>query len=168
MRRNSQFQSAHVQRFTMLEGTKLATPGARAAAFLIDFVLVLVLVILAGLPFAYQQYRSGAVDRVVVPFEPFHSLWGLLAMVFYFGVATYIGRGQTVGKRLLRIRVVSLSGDHLNLWQSIERALGYGASALEAGFGFLQVLWYHNRQAVHDRIAETVVVDAREAKPGAD
>ncbi len=38
------------------------------------------------------------------------------------------------------------------------QALGYGASALEGGFGFIQFFLHHNRQCVHDRIAETIVV----------
>jgi uncharacterized RDD family membrane protein YckC len=59
---------------------------------------------------------------------------------------------------LMRIRVVSLTHPRLTLWQSIERALGYGASFLEGGFGFLQYFLEPNRQTVHDRIAHTIVV----------
>ena len=40
----------------------------------------------------------------------------------------------------------------------MERILGYGASTLELGFGFLQYFIAENRQTVHDRIAGTVVV----------
>jgi uncharacterized RDD family membrane protein YckC len=47
------------------------------------------------------------------------------------------------------------------MWHSVERALGYGASALEAGFGFLQYFIHPNRRTVHDRIAETIVVKER-------
>jgi uncharacterized RDD family membrane protein YckC len=46
----------------------------------------------------------------------------------------------------------------LTLWQSVERALGYGASFLEGGFGFVQYFFAPNRRTVHDRIAETIVV----------
>ena len=56
------------------------------------------------------------------------------------------------------IRVVSLTHHRLSLWHSIERALGYGASALELGFGFVQFFIEPNRRTVHDRIAETIVV----------
>ncbi len=84
--------------------------------------------------------------------------WALAIVVLYFGTLTYFGHGQTPGKRLLRIRVVSLVHDHITLWQSIERALGYGASALELGFGFLQYFIHPNAQTVHDRIAETIVI----------
>jgi uncharacterized RDD family membrane protein YckC len=64
--------------------------------------------------------------------------------------------------------VVSLNHERLSLWHAIERALGYAASSLEAGFGFLQYFTHPNRQTVHDRIAETiVVVTPRPAKPSA-
>ena len=81
--------------------------------------------------------------------------------MLYFGLATYFGKGRTPGKRLLGIRVVSLVYQRLGLWHSIERALGYAASALEFGFGFLQYFVHPNRRTVHDRIAETIVVVER-------
>jgi hypothetical protein len=40
---------------------------------------------------------------------------------------------------------------------AIDRALGYAASSLEAGFGFLQYFTHPNCQTIHDRIAETIV-----------
>ena len=52
-------------------------------------------------------------------------------------------------------------GERITLWQSVERALGYGASALEGGFGFVQYFLYGNHCCVHDRIAETIVVKER-------
>lgn len=82
-----------------------------------------------------------------------------------FGFFVWKTNGPTPGKRLLRIRVLSLTHQRITLWQSIERALGYGASTLEAGFGFLQYFLYPDHRCIHDRIAETIVVlDPR--KPG--
>jgi uncharacterized RDD family membrane protein YckC len=46
----------------------------------------------------------------------------------------------------------------------VERALGYGASFLEFGFGFLQYFIDSNRRTVHDRIAETIVIQDRKTK----
>jgi hypothetical protein len=40
----------------------------------------------------------------------------------------------------------------------MERGLGYGASALEGGFGFFQYFLNPNHQCAHDRLAETIVV----------
>jgi uncharacterized RDD family membrane protein YckC len=95
--------------------------------------------------------------HVVLKFD-FTHWYSLLALVVYFGLATFFGNGQTLGKRLAHIRVLSTLHPKLTLWHSLERALGYGASALELGFGFLQYFIAENRQTVHDRIAGTIVV----------
>ena len=56
--------------------------------------------------------------------------------------------------------------DRITFWQAVERALGYGASMLEGGFGFFQYFIYPNRRCVHDRIAETIVIkDPARIKP---
>ena len=79
-------------------------------------------------------------------------------MFLYFGFITYCTNGYTFGKRIFRIRIVSTNHKHLTLWHSIERSLGYYASSLEFGFGFLQYFIDYNRRTVHDRIAETIVI----------
>ena len=65
---------------------------------------------------------------------------------------------------MARTWAVSLTGSRTGLWQSIERGLGYGASVLEGGLGFLQFFWDKNRMCAQDRLAETVVVDMEKAK----
>ena len=57
---------------------------------------------------------------------------------------------------MMGIRVISIVHHRMGLWHSIERALGYGASALE--FGFVQYFIHPNRRTVHDRMAETIVI----------
>lgn len=64
----------------------------------------------------------------------------------------------------MKIRIVSLVHERMSLWHSIERALGYGASALELGFGFLQYFIHPNKQTVQDRITETIVIKQRKAQ----
>ncbi len=76
----------------------------------------------------------------------------------YFTAFVALMRGQTPGKRLLRIRIVRLDGRPMNWWSSLERFGGYAASVVTALGGFFQILWDKNRQAMHDKIAETVVV----------
>ncbi len=87
--------------------------------------------------------------------EIFDPVFGLL----YYGLFVWMTNGRTPGKKLMSIRVVSLVQPRVTLWQSCERALGYGASALEAGFGFFQFFIYSNRTCLHDRIAETIVIE---------
>lgn len=72
--------------------------------------------------------------------------------------------GQTVGKRLLGIRVVRLDGEPINWWTAFERAGGYAAGLATGLLGFAQVWWDANRQAIHDRIVGTVVIRDGAAK----
>lgn len=69
--------------------------------------------------------------------------------------------GRTPGKYLLGIRVVRLSGEPLSLWFAFERFGGYAAGLATGLFGFAQLYWDPNRQAIHDRVARTVVVRTR-------
>ena len=85
----------------------------------------------------------------------------VLVPVFYFGILLWRGKGRTPGKRLMRIRVVSLMHRHITFWHSVERALGYGAAALEGGFGFVQFFIHPYRRCAQDRLAETIVVTER-------
>lgn len=83
--------------------------------------------------------------------------FGLLP-ILYFACSLYFWKGLTVGKYILRIKVVSLYHDHLGWWHCIERSLGYFASALEFGLGFIQAFWNPNRMTLHDKIGETIVI----------
>jgi uncharacterized RDD family membrane protein YckC len=85
----------------------------------------------------------------------------IVVPVLYFGILLWKGKGRTPGKRLLRIRVVSIVHRHLSFWHSVERALGYGAAALEGGFGFVQFFIHPYRRCAQDRLAETMVVTER-------
>ena len=73
--------------------------------------------------------------------------------------------GRTPGKKALGLRVVRLNGEPLSLFLSLERAGGYAAGLATGLLGFAQVLWDPNRQAIHDKIAETVVIRENVPKP---
>lgn len=84
----------------------------------------------------------------------FGGLWASL----YLTVFLSWWNGQTVGKRMMRIRVVRLDGEPITWWVAFERAGGYAAGFATGLLGFAQVWWDSNRQMIHDRIVGTVVV----------
>ncbi len=89
--------------------------------------------------------------------------WGAI----YLTVFHTWWRGQSVGKRLLGIRVVMLDKRPLNWWLSFERVGGYAAGLATGLLGFAQIFWDPNRQAIHDKVSETVVIqDRRPRVPG--
>lgn len=84
---------------------------------------------------------------------------GLGWLGVYFTASLALWRGRTPGKRLFGIRVVRIDGEDLTTWDAFGRFGGYAASVLTGLLGFAQLLWDANRQALHDRIAGTVVVE---------
>ncbi len=76
----------------------------------------------------------------------------------YFTLFSLLWRGQTPGKKVCNIRVVSLSGEPLGMLDCFGRYGGYGAGFATGLLGFLQVYWDPNRQAIQDKISATVVI----------
>ncbi|MDB4949359.1 MAG: hypothetical protein JWM27_2008 [Gemmatimonadetes bacterium] len=76
----------------------------------------------------------------------------------YFTAFLALWNGQTPGKRLMGIRVVRLDAEKIGIWAAFERFGGYAASIFTGLLGFAQIFWDRNRQALHDKISETVVV----------
>ncbi|GAB3024082.1 RDD family protein [Bowmanella dokdonensis] len=83
---------------------------------------------------------------------------------FYFSVFTAWWHGQTPGKKLLGLKVIRLDGRTLNLWESFGRYGGYGAGLATGLLGFLQIYWDPNRQAIQDKISETLVIYLRKPR----
>ncbi len=93
--------------------------------------------------------------------------FGLGWWTMYFAVLMPRMKGQTPGKRAMGIRVVRLDGQPVTWWHAFERAGGYTAGLATGLLGFAQIYWDPNRQAIHDKIAGTVVTLDRTAKlPG--
>jgi uncharacterized RDD family membrane protein YckC len=148
------------QRMFALEGVELASFARRAGALAIDFVAIVAVFIAGALPVAI--WSKAHQKNLHIELVPFHNWYSTILPVVYFGLLVWLTNGRTLGKWLTRLRVVSLAHERISLWHSVERALGYGASLLEPGSGFFQYAVHPNRQTVHDRIAETIVVRVRE------
>ncbi len=159
-RKPRHFHAHETARFDALSGLPLASFKQRMWAIVIDVAVVLVVKTLFGLG-KHHVEDEGPMTMARLLVDGVESVKELIESTVYFAVAVKLTNGQTVGKRLMKLRIVSLTHDSMGWWQSIERALGYGASLLEGGFGFVQFFINRNQQTVHDRIAETIVVDER-------
>jgi len=155
----SYFHAHESRRAEALEGLPLASFGQRVLGYVIDLVIAVLLWF--PLEFAWRRYVLHQ-DRIDIKWD-FHEVGNLVVMLAYYGLANYFGNGQTPGKWIARTRALSLVHDRMGLWQSIERALGYGAAVLEGGMGFVQFFWNPNRMCAQDKLAETVVIDVRKA-----
>ena len=155
------FQPPDTTRMNVLAGAPLAPFKRRAFALLIDFMVagiafVPVILLVDRLGHWTGLYKIGSDVHIEISF--FENWYSLIWLCLYFTLSVYFSNGKTIGKKLFRIRILSTVHERLSLWHSFERALGYGASALEAGFGFFQYFIRPDRRTIHDRIAETIVI----------
>jgi uncharacterized RDD family membrane protein YckC len=147
----------------MLAPAPAASPRAgfvtRLAAALADALILLVL--LRG-----SAWFLTAAAKVLRRFAPPVNLGTVVLVcapliVAAYQVAFWRLRGQTPGKWLLGVRVVPVGGGKLPLGRALLRLGGYLLSALPFYAGFLWILG-PERRGLHDRLARTEVVYARE------
>lgn len=82
-------------------------------------------------------------------------------LLLYFGYFDGSPSGQTVGKRLLGIRVMDFqTGAPLGFGRAAVRQLARGISALALGLGYWWMLWDPERRTWHDMLSDGVVVPA--------
>ncbi|WP_018352371.1 RDD family protein [Longispora albida] len=179
-------------------GFPLATMGARLVARIIDVTAVSLLVLVANGWFLYlflqtfvpwaREYQAQFAAGGTLPDPPerlaylmFAMIGVLIAVWGAYEVPGIASTGQTLGKRVVGIRVVRLKGDErseplgrlgvgrsLRRWaqMSIPCLLWYGCCGLGFAFQFIDVIsGVLNRpyqQCMHDRAVDTVVVDIRE------
>jgi uncharacterized RDD family membrane protein YckC len=154
------FQAHEISRFDQLEGLPLASFAQRSIGFAIDLLVMLALWIPIELLWAhFLAGESDGKSRIPMHFSV-HALRSLPTAMLYLVLVNYLSNGKSLGKWITGTRIVSLVHERLGLWQCVERVVGYCVS-LGEGIGFLQLFWNPNRMCVHDRIAETIVVDVR-------
>lgn len=139
--------------------------GARVLAQIIDLVLmvVLFLLFLVALSFTggFISSLTGAPgDGIVDTFVDLGILIGGIAALAYGFVLEALWNGQTVGKRLAGIRVVSESGTRLSGGKALLRNIPAIASFAWISYlvALLSMAATDRRQRVFDSLAGTVVV----------
>jgi uncharacterized RDD family membrane protein YckC len=173
-------------------GFVLAGLGQRLVARLIDIGVVLLLNVVANGWFAYQWVQEAApVLRTAMqdplatqpqpPARLTYLLWAMLfvatAVWLAYEVPAISNTGQTLGKRIMRIRVMRVESlepiglgrafvrwGRLGLWLPLWACWGLGL-LLQLIDSLSPVFDRKMRQALHDRTARTVVVEAPPQKP---
>jgi len=174
----------------ILGGRVLAHPGQRFVARIVDTVVLLLLNAVINGYFIYQLAQTfwpyfleaTAADDpndVSVPAAVTDQYWVVLLIAmglwFAYEVPATLNSGQTLGKRLMGIKVVSLAPVGLG-WGRLLLRWSYAALPLVC-FPFGAVLWILDgiwcvrdqpfRQCLHDKSPGTAVVEVRstEASP---
>ena len=134
-----------------------ARAGDRLLAAIIDVVVILVSIGVVAVAVVVVSFLGDAVAITAT----------VLGVVAYVGIPVYIyvvmtaKTGQTVGKRLLGIKVVDAQGNVPSIGTVLMREiLGKLVSSSFLYVGYLWIIFDSRVQGWHDKIANTFVVKA--------
>ena len=93
----------------------------------------------------------------------FDARWGLIGLYgLYYALCTGY-RGQTVGKYLMRLRVVGKEGQPIGYGRALVRWVLYGVSILSLLLGLIWIFVDRQHRAWHDGLCGTRVVEGKVA-----
>ena len=130
-----------------------ASFGKRLFAYFIDWILI----------FFFSSFIVNIFDRVLP--ETFYyrtTIFTILKALIYFGyfvLMTKVMNGQTVGKMIMRIRVVSEVEEELSWTTVIVRELAGKFVLRRWKIFYLLILFSSKKQHPFDMLAETIVLD---------
>lgn len=134
----------------------LATVGRRFGALIIDNMIVFGPLVVGIIAFAIAA-ESGDSDEIPAGAIAGFLLW-MIAAFLYEPLLT-ARDGQTIGKKLLGIRVVRPDGSRISTGQAWGRSLGRMAIAMITSLiDYLPALFTDEKTTVHDLMASTRVV----------
>ena len=119
----------------------------RVLAFIIDSIIIAVVnAIIAAILNSSTTGRSGI-----------QTLLGIIYFT-YFWSASSPWPGQTIGDKVLNLRVIRTDGSDLSIVQALIRYVGLFISFIVIFIGVIWVAFDPNKQGWHDKIAGTYVI----------
>jgi uncharacterized RDD family membrane protein YckC len=113
----------------------------RLAAYLVDGILLL----------------FADISLVLAFHQPLPRLLFQIAIALYT-IGFWFAEGATPGKMVMGIKIYTAEGAPIGLGTAVVRYLGYVASLLSLGVGFLMVAFTPRKRGLHDFIANTIVI----------
>jgi uncharacterized RDD family membrane protein YckC len=120
----------------------------RVGASLLDGIIFAIpLGIISGLIFGFNNNGGGS------------NLFEFIAGFLYKALMESSSNQGTLGKMIVGIKVTDLNGDRLSFGRATGRYFASILSGLMCGIGFMMAGWTSKKQALHDMIAGTLVVN---------
>jgi len=145
--------SASIETTTM---PQYAGFGIRTLALLIDLLIIFAINLLIWIAISLIGMRN--------TFAETHQLLMALAAagsfisLMYFAVSESQKKQATVGKHAMGLKVSTIDGKRIHFFRSLLRQIGKIISTLLLFFGFFMAGFTLKKQALHDFVAQTVVV----------
>ena len=136
----------------------------RFVAFIIDFIILSVFVNILN----KACFEPMIMKNLIIDYANHTAtllLTGIILYILYFVLWESSSKQATWGKQVMRIKVIDSQGKQLSFYRSFARTIGKILSCLPFYMGFVMAGISQQKQALHDKIANTYVVD-KDYTPG--
>lgn len=135
-------------------GYELAGIGQRFIAIFIDGIILGIIGAIVGAVIPGTTVQGGSGVTTIGPVVSF-----IIGVLYYWYFLTQ-QNGQTLGKKIMGIRVVREDGAPLTFVHVLIRYIGYYINSIVILLGWIWALFDSKKQGWHDKLAGTIVVKA--------
>lgn len=130
----------------------------RYAAYFLDSIVVAIINVPVSLVFNLIGAASGN-ETLAVALSMIAMLGGLVIGIGYYAGFHASKGGATLGKMAVGIKVVRSDGERITFMRGVGRYFGFILSSLTLMIGFIMAAFTERKQALHDMLCDTLVVD---------
>ena len=132
-----------------------------ADSFLLSFIITPIIAIGSAIAIPMLAGDGNSPPNPTAMIVVMVLLYGsiFLISVGYFVLLERSASGATIGKRLMGIRVVDKNGERIGFGRALGRFFAKILSSLPANIGYLLAAFTGRKQALHDFVAGTLVID---------
>jgi len=146
--------SVHAKRNSVYAqgNTEYAPFGDRFIAYFVDNIII-------GVPFFTFSYLMGILLWNIPLLALLLDLTATFLIIHFYFALPISQNGTTFGRKMFRVEYLDINTmEYPSVGKVWLRVIGYSISGLFFGVGFLLALFTEKRQALHDLIANTIVV----------
>jgi len=133
--------------------------GKRLLAYIIDMVLFMIVLMLISAVVTLLMVKTS--NNPQESLESFNSIMNIfipLAFLLYFALMESSAKQGTLGKMLMKIKVINAEGERLSKKDAFIRNIARYLSGIILGLGYIMIMFTKDKQSLHDKLAKTYVI----------
>lgn len=133
----------------------------RFFAYIVDSTIIFLISIAVDISLAIFASVLTNVNEKYFSLVYENSLFVTTLIATFYYLIFWARSGQTPGKMLLNIRIVTSEGKQISFGRALLRYFGYIISTITLDLGFLWIIWDKKKQGFQDKIAGTIVINEK-------
>jgi uncharacterized RDD family membrane protein YckC len=133
--------------------------GKRLLAYLVDMILFMIVVTLISTVVTFLMFNTS--DNPQESLKSYSTMMNIfipLLLLLYFALMESSAKQGTLGKMLMKIKVINAEGERLSKKDAFIRNIARYLSGIILGLGYIMIMFTKEKQSLHDKLAKTYVI----------